>query len=461
MHQLRMNFAQFSKRIISNDKKFLLFVGIFAFILRFIFLLSIEDGFYFTDTVYYEDCAKNILNGEGFGDYRKAPLYPLWISAVYSLTGGRNVFLLRLAEVVLSTLLCVILFYIAKRIFNRSIGITTSLIAAIFPMFIFLPVANYPTLLSTFLVTSGVYLTLLLENSDRKLLPIFIGCLFGLSALAVAPTATLIVPVIVWVLAHVKLKRKQSMIQTVLILSSFVLVLTPWTYRNYTKYHKLIPIRHDAAFNMPIVRKLEERNRQKSSNRVASTSSNHTTSTSRQIQAAPTQKKRISSILKDPATLFLTNSKQFFSFWQISPEGTLASAEPNHNLKFHEKDKRIAKTNIFSISQVTYLISKLSYGPVLFFAFIGLLLIRKHFHQASLLIFTILTLALTYSFFWAKLRYRIPIEPLIVVMAAYGLIASFEKIRALSLKLLFKPGSGYLNPADGISRAYTSYETEK
>ena len=43
-----------------------------------------------------------------------------------------------------------------------------------------------------------------------------------------------------------------------------------------------------------------------------------------------------------------------------------------------------------------------------------------------LLSFLIITLAATQAFFLGKVRYRIPVEPLMILMAVYGFYAVFE-----------------------------------
>jgi hypothetical protein len=41
--------------------------------------------------------------------------------------------------------------------------------------------------------------------------------------------------------------------------------------------------------------------------------------------------------------------------------------------------------------------------------------------QLSLFGATVLAFAITYSVFWSKTRYRVPIEPYILILSAYGL----------------------------------------
>ena len=63
----------------------------------------------------------------------------------------------------------------------------------------------------------------------------------GLSALAVAPTATIVIAVIVWLLFFSKLEIKSRLYHSLLIAVTFLLTLTPWILRNYSYYEEFVP----------------------------------------------------------------------------------------------------------------------------------------------------------------------------------------------------------------------------
>jgi len=107
----------------------------------------------------------------------------------------------------------------------------------------------------------------------------------------------------------------------------------------------------------------------------------------------------------------------------------MKSANPDYNLKFHEKDRRITKTNKFSRSDLTFIVNTITFGPILIFSILGLFLNRKHLPESLILILPCLILALTYSFFYTNVRYRIPIEPLMIVFAANSFYSVFEAVK--------------------------------
>ena len=115
-----MRFLEIIKNIITDDKKFLILVFTLAIFLRVAFLLTVENRYYFSDSLEYEDSAVQILSGQGFGDFKRAPLYSVWMAGRFFFTGQGNILALRLVDAVLGAFLCVVLFHIGKTVYNRS-----------------------------------------------------------------------------------------------------------------------------------------------------------------------------------------------------------------------------------------------------------------------------------------------------------------------------------------------------
>lgn len=385
------------KDIISDDRKIILFVFAVALIFRIGFLITIENRYYFSDSLDYEDCAKRLLAGDGFGDFNRAPLYSLWMAAVFWIAGEGNILALRLIESVVGAFLCVLLFYLGRILYSRAVGVIAFFVMAFYPMFIFLPSLQYPTLISSFFIASGVYLIALMNQRGHPYLGVLAVFCLGLSALAVAPTVAMIGSAILWILLCANFKLKQRLWYTFLMISVFLITLTPWTIRNYSYHGKFVPIR--AGVERHIVYYENGAINYNAKNEVSLLD-------------------KIDSIWRNPGTFLQHFGQKFLRFWRLAPSRHLTSSDPNYNLKIHEKDKRITKENKFSRSDGIFIVSSLTFGPILLFAVAGLLLLRKNLRNGLLLILPCLTLSITYSFFYTNVRYRIPIEPLLIIFAA-------------------------------------------
>ncbi len=74
--------------------------------------------------------------------------------------------------------------------------------------------------------------------------------------------------------------------------------------------------------------------------------------------------------------------------------------------------------------------SAISFGCEVAFALLGLIVAWKtHRRETVLMVMVILMFALGYTMFVAKLRYRIPVLPLLFVFAGVGVSAVWEAIR--------------------------------
>ncbi|MCH7680236.1 glycosyltransferase family 39 protein [candidate division KSB1 bacterium] len=384
--------------IVHNQRKLLLLIFGLSLALRVIFVLSLEDKFYFSDSLAYEDCAVSILEGQGFGDFKRAPLYPLWMALVYFLAGGKSLLVLRIMDSVMGALLVLVIYFLGKEIYGRIAGAIAALIASLYPMFIFLAGLQYPTLLGTLMVTMGVYFAVLVFRKNQIYLSSLAGLFISIAALAIVPLGIVIIAAVFWLLFNTNLKFKHKIAHSCLMLAFIILPLITWTTRNYVHHGKFIPVREDAVRKMLM---FEE-------NRVNKRS------------MAGVQEKFM-SMYKNPGTFSRHFKENFVNFFRLTPSLYLKSADPNYNAAIHEEDKRITKTNKFSQSQLSSLISAVTFGAILGLAILGLLCSGKDLRKSLLLLTAILALAITYSFYYGKIRYRIPVEPLMIVYAANGL----------------------------------------
>ena len=106
--------------------------------------------------------------------------------------------------------------------------------------------------------------------------------------------------------------------------------------------------------------------------------------------------------------------------------------KPGFREKQHDKDGRVVKKTVFT-SNLMKVVSILTSGPIFVFAIIGTVAIwfqRQRRRDLLLLWTVILSFAVGYSAFYTKTRYRIPIEPYLVILSAYGLKRFWDLIGA-------------------------------
>jgi len=383
--------------IFHNQRKFLFLIFGLSLVMRVVFVLSLEDKFYFSDSLVYEDCAISILEGQGFGDFKRAPLYPLWMALVYFLAGGKSLLVLRILDSLIGALLSLVIYFLGKEIYGRIAGAIAALISSLYPMFIFLAGLQYPTLLGTLLVTVGVYFAVMIFRKNQIYLSSLGGLFISLAALAIVPVGIVMIAAVFWLLFSTDLKFKHKIVHSCLMIAFIILPMLAWTTRNYVHHGKFIPVREDAVRKMLMFEENGVNN-----------------------QSTAGVQEKLMSMYQNPGTFSRHFKENFVNFFRLAPSDSLKSADPNYNAGIHEKDKRITKTNKFSQSQLSSLISAVTFGAIMGLAILGLLCSGKDFRKSLLLLSAILALAVTYSFYYGKMRYRIPVEPLMIVYAANG-----------------------------------------
>ena len=131
--------------MLSNRRRTLLLVFIAALLVRGAFVLLLQSGFYFPDSVEYSSAAVNLItNGELGGNYHRPPGYPVFLAGIYLLL-GENVLAVRMVESVMGALLAVAIAMIGRRVGGDSVGVIAGLLWSIYPIGVFIAGLVYPT----------------------------------------------------------------------------------------------------------------------------------------------------------------------------------------------------------------------------------------------------------------------------------------------------------------------------
>ena len=181
-----------------------------------------------------------------------APVYPLLIASVFKIFGAFTIlafYTVVLLNCLFSSLVCLPLHTIAKRVGGPSVAISAAWLWAFFPSGIIIPYAwIWDTSLSALLAVSLLWLTLELPEISNFRAYAAYGLLWGF-ALLTNPSLGAVLPFfLAWIFfrhpAAPALKFKLSTAALAVIL----LCCLPWTLRNYVGFHRLIPIRSNFAY---------------------------------------------------------------------------------------------------------------------------------------------------------------------------------------------------------------------
>ena len=228
----------FPHRHFSAWQRSLLAIFVTALLIRSVFILTLQNGFYFPDSLDYSQAATNLLAHGTFGEgYNRAPMYPLVLAAIYALF-GQHIVAIRLVQAVMGACIAVMIALIARRLGSKGVGILAGVLWSVYPLGVFMAGLEYPTSVTTLLL-AGAVLCMLTEaeqalGAGRVLLG---GLLFGAAALTIPVTLVAVVATTLWILYWQPTRR---LVLATLFLLGVALPLTPWTIRNFYAYGQIV-----------------------------------------------------------------------------------------------------------------------------------------------------------------------------------------------------------------------------
>lgn len=205
------------------------------------------------DGIGYDLLATGLQNGHGYVDELgrptafRPPVYPVFLAVVYS-ASNHSFAAVRVLQVFLDAATVLMVYWIAKTLFGRRVGMVAGLGIAVNPLLIYETGLIIPETLSYSFQFAAICCLLLVSRSDHWLLSLLTGVLLALTVLA-RPTATLWVPlVLVWVGTSGTIRRPLASLSVMVL--GLGLVFAPWIARNTLRMHAFIPISSNGAVNI-------------------------------------------------------------------------------------------------------------------------------------------------------------------------------------------------------------------
>src|SRR5262245_29037471 len=139
----------FPYRPFSAWQRSLLAIFVAALLIRSVFILTQQNGFYFVDSLDYSQAATNLLAHGTFGEgYGRPPMYPLVLAAIYALF-GQHIMAIRLVQAVMGACIAVMMALMAQRIGSKGVGILAGMLWSVYPLGVFIAGLEYPTTVTT------------------------------------------------------------------------------------------------------------------------------------------------------------------------------------------------------------------------------------------------------------------------------------------------------------------------
>lgn len=191
------------------------------------------------DEAWYGEIAKNIIkthnpfilsfNGHPYLDH---PPFGFSLMALSILIFGATEFAVRLPSALFGFLSLIVLYFIGKNLFNRTVGIISVMVLTSCVWFVFRSRAGDLDTPLIFFYLLTFYFTIKLKNSSKfiYLIPVsFVATLLTKSFIGL----TIIIPAVIFLFVNkIKISRSKLIISAVI----FTILILPWFFQNYS-YH--------------------------------------------------------------------------------------------------------------------------------------------------------------------------------------------------------------------------------
>ena len=391
-----------ASRVVRRNRKALLFLCLVGFAVRLVFLILFDPGIVFSDQELYWGQAKN-LSDHGTLHYNDRdaicmPLTAIVIASFVMLTGS-GIFGAKLLFVVSSAITVYFIMRIALLFHpSRSTLWIAGIAAAFYPFFIF-----YSALICSenlFLMLLSIFFFCVLNESGRS--TVLSGLFAGLSHLT-RPTLLPFLPLVwIWQRFYAQIQWKYIVYAVVILL----VIIVPWGVKNYYALGKFVigttgfghvflegnnPYNDTGGVMVGDARRLEERPEGLS-----------------ELESEKWERDRaIEHIKSDPVRFIVIAPRKFLRFWSLWPNAS---------------DFR---------SALYRWVSLLSFGPVLLLSLLSIPLLRR-MRKKTILIWSFAAYySLIHMITLGSLRYRLPLEPLLIALAAATLAHIISRMRGM------------------------------
>lgn len=415
---------------------------------RLFFALTTEEVLPWSDEREYHLLALEMQHSWAYRDSSGGsvvywpPGYPYFLAGVYRALGP-SISAARVAQAVLGALTCMLLYLIAARLLGKRPAVLAAALAAVYPLTVYTVATLFPATLQTALLACIVYLCVLAKDrwaskgasGQGMLLAVLAGIAAAASALVTPSALPAIILAAVWLAwppggqmaaeqvtsvaegasraaetpgTAAALSRRgpgRRVILAVVFLLPILMALGGWSYRNYREFGRPIALSANGGFNFWLGNHPEV---------TATTGNRMTPSMREELGSVYAKYRKIAvrdSVLFDmglryaaskPGRFVRLSAAKAVNFWRLYPQPT-TEVQPTGG---REK-----------------LMSLLSYGVLLPFGVVWLFRSLKRSDGARLVLLVFIAYTLVHAVFVSKVRYRLPLDPYIIIYAAGALVA--------------------------------------
>ena len=402
------------KRIISNFPNWL-FIFTFAILanstIAYI-LLNFFDFEMYPD--YYHVIAQNLLNGKGYiisnNDAPvvwRPPLYPLFLAAIYFIFGIQHLPVV-IAQILINSFTSVLIYKLMKRIFSPNIGICSALIYSLYPFAAYYLVRELPLIMFNFLLIILIHTMYRFYDEPNWINAFLFGVIQGILILTKLffkgfPFFVILYILIAYIFRFSFFGGIKKPFQLVfMMILGLSIILTPWIIRNYKIVGDFPVIGVGGGFTMWV------------GNNIHFDGKDYDQLPIYQVFE---MRKEVLKIIGDGSGIDYKNDRKLFdetirNFIRYPKETGLLMAKKIFRLWFSPYSLRMQKyVWLVTIFQTMIILPGL----------LGIFLALKYRIRICPLLLILFYFQIVYTLFAATIRYCIPVMPIVISFAVYGI----------------------------------------
>jgi len=425
-----------------------LLVFCLALLVRIVYNLTVGRGYVaIYDAGLYDILGHNLVTFHCYclyppvPDVSRPPLWP-FIMAIIDIFAGNHEFYLRLFYCFLGSGTCVLVYLFARDIFGERIALLAGIIAAVYTGLFIYDGWLYTESLYDFCLTAFAYSLYRLQRTApqpksvelsrassvlsvlqswrqsliRGRWALFCGILLGLLSLTRPNGPILLGPLFLWaaLVAFMKIQPLRVVVKDALLIACLgILILAPWTYRNYTVTGRLILVSTGlgevlkGAYNDAVVSgDLADRGMWHAPANTPITYGHDSIHYTPQDDAIDTQ---------TALTWMRTHLYDMPYLFMLHFANTWIPYDYAHGLPMEEFPGRLS-------SQILQVMIYVMSIPIFILAALGLLLTWKQRRKELLVVYLVMGFIMAQNIaFYSNMRFRAPLEPFLVLLAGNAL----------------------------------------
>jgi len=237
-----------------NTTQWILALFIWSLCVQFLFNVFVVelDSNLSGDELGYNAIATNLVSQQQFvsddGDPNwpqakslRPPVFPFYLALIYRGFGLGNYTAVKIGQSIIGALLCVVLFILAQRTFDKRTGLLAGFVASVYPYLVYYSSQLRPEPLYLLCVYSSAVLFIRFIETRRLVSGIIAGMCWGIAVLTHSDWLLTMPLFFIWGVLSLR-KDRHGLLDLLPVFTIVFAIVLPWIWRNYLVHDAFVPV---------------------------------------------------------------------------------------------------------------------------------------------------------------------------------------------------------------------------